>query len=250
MPYNQHANCAEFLLRKAVLIGKIEEKIDYLLPLTNHILSERIHFHHWPSANARRQSNADHSLIIYEAVKSWVAEQYNLDSASIEIIKTDNGKPEVYVSEHGTITRLGNCYISISHCPRLSVWTVQDRPCAIDIECLRPRRYLDRLVQRLIHAIDWKDPLSIPLSDTELYDAWLQLDTDEQLTGFYALWTFAEAWCKWHGQTLWHTFDNGIPFPWPSWQALIHRPSVHLGSQRRVSFYHACQHLIASINPD
>lgn len=185
------------------------------------------------------------STTVYAHIAQHIAKQYHIPASSIHIIKTPQGKPQVFITQDAGHSPLAHCYISISHAYHQSVWMVATTPCALDLEYLQPRRHLSQLVARLCASIHAHHPLSRLDHPEQLFHQWQQLAPCLQQHCFYAFWTFAEAWCKWHGNTLWQTFQQGLPFPWPSWQALAQCREQPLGPLMHLSFTPTHTYLLA-----
>lgn len=165
-----------------------------------------------------RQSYLAQSHATYHALKNHVATTLSVPPSTVFVHKTPNGKPSLHWHPK-TPQPIAATHISVSHCHRFSAWTIQPSPCALDLELIVPRRQQSALTARLFLAIA-RHPSTDAYVVDQLHQHWQTLDPEKQCLTFYSLWTFAECWCKWHGQTLWQIFRKGMPFPWPNINAM------------------------------
>lgn len=179
-------------------------------------------FHQVWTAHAPSESRIDvrkrRSSHVHARILSHVAEEMNCPVTDLVICKSSQGKPFVGHQKIVGSSVVSGIHISISHCPEMSVWTIQPQQCVVDIEPLRPRRYMNALLNRLLHSFDLQHPNTAASPRTCLNEQLSMLSPEHQLVVFYKIWTFAESWCKWHSRTLWKTLRQKIPFPWHSIQ--------------------------------
>lgn len=198
--------------------------------------STTIHQHWWPASSIH--SVADQrarSAMVYDKILDAVTAQYGLCRTQLLIQKSARGKP-VVMQDSDSVTRpVERCYISVSHCRQLSVWMIQNAPCAVDIEPITTSRMVDRLLKRLLSCVDDKHDAS-HCCNPEIGHQVSLLSLHERTLLFYRLWTYCESWCKWHGLTLWQTFQQQIPFPWPSVRSCLSGEPVLLGSRMLISY--------------
>ena len=205
--------------------------------------SASLFLQHWP--NTLRNQHRNRSDIVYTQINQLVATTYGRAQDAIRIFKTRYGKPRVFDINQSLDSPIENCFISVSHSYDWSIWTLQPAHCALDIERCKPRKHLKQLLFRLLASIDYAHSASAISDDRALLNAWNDLDHATQIHCFYALWTFAEAWCKWQGSTLWQTFAQGLPFPWQSWIELANCTHRQIMDDCTLAFLQIDQYKIA-----
>lgn len=222
---------------------------------TPKIISPNMHIHSWSTTPPHHQSHKHRSNTLYNQIKTRISTLYKLPEKQILIHKSPQGKPAIFTKKQDSCQRVDHCFISISHTQNLSAWILQKNPCAIDIETICKRKHLPQLMRRLINAINQTHPdthpfIKYPPKDSLAYpieDSWLQLHHKEQTLCFYKLWTFTESWCKWHDQTLWQTFQQGLPFPWKSITNLLKCYHIEINNHCYANFYQTQSHMICTL---
>ena len=178
---------------------------------------QRIHCQSWPVDSDRSASTKRiRSQQLYQHILETIAQQSGYDRSNLSVMKSTHGKPQVMYYHDRKNTPMDDTHISVSHCRHFSVWTCQPQPCAIDIEPIDAHRSIHRLLPRLLERIDWAHGATHECASADVESEIVLLSDDDRAILFYRLWTFCESWCKWHGQTLWQTLAERIPFPWPS----------------------------------
>lgn len=198
--------------------------------------SAPIHQHWWPATSTRSAvDRRARSVMVYDKILDAVAVEYRLCRSQLLIQKSARGKPVVMQTADSGTRPVERCHISVSHCRQLSVWMIQNRPCAVDIEPITASRTVDRLLKRLLSCVNDKHDAS-QCRSPEIGDQVSLLSLHERTLLFYRLWTYFESWCKWHGLTLWQTFQLQIPFPWPSVRSCLSGEPVLLGPRMLISY--------------
>jgi 4'-phosphopantetheinyl transferase len=112
--------------------------------------------------------------------------------------------------EHGrpALAGDGGTSFSLSHSSDVAVVAIAPERVGVDVEVVRPRRYLDRVARRV-------------LTDGELAQ-WVALPEHEQLAMFLRAWTAKEAYLKMLGVGLTrslHDVPTHDATTWPDWPA-------------------------------
>ena len=129
-------------------------------------------------------------------------------TTKIIIGKNSVGKPLFLASVNNQNPLYSPYYLSVSHSGAYSVLTTGPHPVAIDCEALSSRKYIPKMVAKLLRCF------TSTLSDSahaQLLTRFSRLPQPDQQLVFYKLWTLAEALTKFYGWTLWQFFQRRIP---------------------------------------
>ena len=125
-----------------------------------------------------------HSTWIHAEARKHIAKQLSITEKALILQKSTHGKP-FYVHQSKPIQQ----QFSVSHTPKYSILLIHNTDCAIDIEQPRKRKHLTKLQKKVAKHFAY------PVKEDH----------------FYKSWTLLEAWCKYHGDTLWQTLASPSP---------------------------------------
>jgi 4'-phosphopantetheinyl transferase len=147
--------------------------IDWLSAL----LDAREHAH----AAARRGDAVRRYVVAHGALRLLLAERLDTDPRALPFVQTcavcgshEHGRPPLALD--------GAPSFSLSHSSDVAVVAVSPETVGVDVEVVRPRRYLDRVAMRTV-------------TDSE-FAQWRALPEPEQLAAFLGAWTAKEAYLK------------------------------------------------------
>ena len=125
------------------------------------------------------------------------------------IIKSPLGKPYFLEDQPDQPLNLLHNQVSVSHTRNLSAFLYTQQICGIDCETVRTRRNQNILMLKLLQCLSTQGPEHTQA----LREEYFSLLPSQKLLAFYRMWTFAEAYCKLHGWSIWHFFQRSPQTP-------------------------------------
>ena len=136
-----------------------------------------------------------HSAWVHAEARKRIAKQLSISEKALILQKSTHGKP-FFIYQNIPIKQ----QFSVSHTQKYSALLIHGTNCSIDMEQPRERKHLTKLQKKVAKHFAY------PIKKDH----------------FYKSWTLLEAWCKYHGHTLWQTLASASPLPTDAIHTYLH----------------------------